>query len=219
MFNRKNNMNEFEIYKNFVPTNSVIYDIGAHIGAMSNFFIENGAKHVYAFEPSAYNLPELKNNTNHHSNITVFDVALSNESNVYNTRFKDCRLDGELDREQNIKYVILENFIKENNLDLPNFIKLDIEGMESIVLTTFDFLFTGSRPIIYVEIHAAERGATYQNYRHNPHWRWPQDGGFDFNKLKKFNYKIILNNGTELDFNLDYNPKENSHTSYILLPN
>lgn len=212
-------MEEFEIYKNFVPRNSIVYDIGAHIGAMSNFFIKNGAKHVYAFEPSHYNIPELKHNTQHHSDITIFDVALSNEQNTYNTRFKDCRVDGELDREQNIQYVILENFIKENKLPLPNFIKLDVEGMESIILTTFDFLFKGCRPVMYVEIHAAERGTTYQNYLNNPHWRWPQDGGFDFNKLKEFKYKIILNDGSELDFKTDYNPLANSHTSYILLPN
>ena len=90
--------------------------------------------------------------------------------------------------------------------------------MESIILKTFDFLFEKIRPIIYVEIHAAPKGNTIQNYSDNPHWKWPEEGGFDFNKLKEFNYKIILNNNIEINKNLDYNPQEGSHIGYTLIP-
>jgi len=89
--------------------------------------------------------------------------------------------------------------------------------MESLVLNTFDFLFNGIRPIIYVEIHAAVRGNQIQNYIDNPHWTWPENGGFDFNKLKKLNYKIF-NFESELDVSQDWNPKEGSHHSVLLIP-
>lgn len=211
-------MNEFDIYKKLLPKDAIVYDIGAHIGTMSKYLIECGAKHVYAFEPSLYNVPELKQNTKEYSNITIFNVGLHNEEKNCLTKFKDCRTDGELDREQNIEYVILENFIKKNKLELPNFIKLDIEGMESIVLTTFDFLFKESRPIIYLEIHAAHKQNTYQNYANNPHWVWPENGGFDFNNLKKFNYNVLLGKNLEFLKKEDYNPSEGDHLVYILIP-
>jgi hypothetical protein len=50
------------------------------------------------------------------------------------------------------------------------------------------------------------------------HWGvWPEDDGFDFNDLKKYNYDIIINNNI-LDKREDWNPKENSHSNMILKP-
>jgi hypothetical protein len=85
---------------------------------------------------------------------------------------------------------------------MPNFIKLDIEGMESLVLKTFKFLFESSRPTMYVEIHAAQRGNLIQNYEDNPHWKWVEEGGFDFNLLKKLRdlgYDVLIDTVLSMD--------------------
>ena len=100
---------------------------------------------------------------------------------------------------------------------MPNFIKLDIEGMESLVLKTFKFLFETVRPTIYVEIHAQSKTLDNQNYADNPHWVWPEDGGFDFNSLKDFGYKIIINDKI-LDSSTDWNPIPMTHSNMILIP-
>jgi FkbM family methyltransferase len=216
-------MSEFNLYKEYISPNSICYDIGAHIGEISVQMKSSGAE-VYAFEPSPNNFPILKSNCEH-LGIKCYDVALHESSYECFTRFKDCKTDYKedgvtLDTVQYIKYVNLENFIKENNIPLPNFVKLDVEGMESIVLKTFEFLFNSVRPIIYAEIHAAPRGNSIQNYPDNPHWKWPEEGGFDFNNLKKFNYSIldpaknIFN-----DLNSDYNPPEKTHQGFLLIPN
>jgi FkbM family methyltransferase len=214
-------MNEFDLYKKYINKGSVAYDIGAHIGVIAIQMRMNGAE-VYAFEPFSNNFPYLKVNCER-AGIKCFDVAVHEKTYECFTQFKDCRTDyidyngKKMDSVQHIKYCLLEDFIKNNGLPLPNFIKLDIEGMESIVLKTFKFLFESSRPTIYVEIHAQPKEIDNQNYENNPHWVWPEDGGFDFNSLKNFNYKIIINDQFVSD-DLDWNPKAGYHSNMILIP-
>ena len=208
-------------FETFIKQDTVVYDIGAHIGELSILAAQLNAKIIYSFEPSDFNINELINNTNMYKNIFIHKVALNDKSYECDTRFKDCadnRLPISLDTEQHIKYAILEEYIKINQLELPDFIKLDIEGMESIVLKTFEFLFKEKRPIIYTEIHAAQRGNLIQNYKDNPHWKWAEEGGFDFNILKKFNY-TILNSTGKINHNTDLNPQENTHSGLLLIPN
>ena len=214
-------MNEFDLYKKYIKPGSVAYDIGAHIGIIAIQMKMSGAD-VYAFEPSSNNFPYLKINCEK-AGIKCFDVALHEKTYHCLTQFKDCRTDYKneegktVDTFQQIKYCVLENFIKENNLPMPNFIKLDIEGMESLVLKTFKFLFETVRPTIYVEIHAQSKTLDNQNYADNPHWVWPEDGGFDFNSLKDFGYKIIINDKI-LDSSTDWNPIPMTHSNMILIP-
>jgi FkbM family methyltransferase len=214
-------MNEFDLYRKYITKGSVAYDIGAHIGVIAIQMKMAGAE-VYAFEPSPNNFPHLNINCSR-AGIKCFDIAVHEKTYQCLTQFKDCRTDYKneegktVDTFQQIKYCILEDFIKENNLPMPNFIKLDIEGMESVVLKTFKFLFESCRPTIYVEIHAQSKMLDNQNYENNPHWVWPEDGGFDFNSLKDFGYKIIINNEILSD-DLDWNPQPNSHSNMILIP-
>jgi FkbM family methyltransferase len=208
-------------FETFIKQGTVVYDIGAHIGELSILAAQLNAKIIYSFEPSDFNINELINNTSMYKNIFIHKVALNEKSYECDTRFKDCadnRLPISLDTKQHIKYAILEEYIKINQLELPDFIKLDVEGMESIVLKTFEFLFKEKRPIIYTEIHAAQRGNLIQNYKDNPHWKWVEEGGFDFNILKKFNY-TILNSTGKINHNIDWNPQENTHSGLLLIPN
>jgi FkbM family methyltransferase len=213
--------NEFDLYEKYISKDSIAYDIGAHIGEISLQMMHKGAK-VYAFEPSPNNFSNLKSNCENFG-IKCFNIGFHEKSYSCTTRFKDCRTSytdssgQKIDTVQQIEYSHIEEFIKNNNIPLPDFIKLDIEGMESLVLKTFKFLFEHKRPVIYVEIHAAAKGNKIQDYPDNPHWTWPENGGFDFNQLKDFNYLIIDDNKV-LDKTEDYNPKQESHKSYILVP-
>ena len=214
-------MNEFDLYKKYIKPGSVAYDIGAHIGVIAIQMKMAGAE-VYAFEPSPNNFPYLNINCSKF-NIKCFDVAVHEKTYQCLTQFKDCRTDyidssgKKMDSVQHIKYYLLEDFIKEKSLPPPNFIKLDIEGMESIVLKTFKFLFESCRPTIYVEIHAQSKTLDNQNYENNPHWVWPEDGGFNFNDLKRFNYNILIDEKI-LNKEENWNPNPGSHSNMILLP-
>ena len=129
-------MNEFDLYGIYVKDGSIAYDIGAHIGEIS-FQMKNKGSDVYAFEPSPNNFPILKKNCEH-LGIKCYDIALHEKTYDCDTPFKDCKTDyydasgKKTDSIQHIRYHTLENFIKENNLPMPNFIKLDIEGMQLV---------------------------------------------------------------------------------------
>jgi FkbM family methyltransferase len=213
-------MSEFDIYKKY--STGVAYDIGAHVGEISIKLKENGCD-VYAFEPSPNTYPILKTNCES-LGIKCYNVALHEKTYDCMTPFKDCRTDyidvdgRKMDTIQHIKYDTLYNVIEKNKLPDPSFLKIDIEGMESIVLKTLDFLFLKQRPVIYVEIHAQPKNLDNQNYKDNPHWTWPEDGGFDFNILKSYNYKIIFKS-ILLSTDEDWNPQPGTHSGYLLLPN
>jgi len=211
--------NEFDLYKEYIHQNDVTYDIGAHIGLISVQMKNIGAD-VYAFEPSSNNFPTLKTNCEG-LGIKCFDVAIHEKNYECFTQFKDCKTDyidkngKKMDTFQNIKYFTLESFIQENKLPFPSFIKLDIEGMESIVLKTFDFLFE-RKVKMYIEVHAQPKDMDNQNYKDNPHFIFKEDGGFDFNDLKKYGYKLKIDNRF-LSENEDWNPREGFHGNYIII--
>ena len=210
---------ELRAYMNLINSDSIVYDLGAHIGETCNIFNEHSPKKIYAFEPNELNFKQLKENTKNIPNIEYFKLALSDDSFSCNTRFRDCRIDGdESNPEQYIEYATIDSVIEKHSLLEPSFIKMDIEGMESKVLTTFDAIFENSRPFIYVEIHAQERGSTNDNYEKCPHWAWPEDGGFDFNSLKDLNYEVFSEKDNLLDIEKNWNPSENDHMGYILTP-
>lgn len=212
------NIEEYS-YLNFVKSGDVVYDIGAHIGERAIFFVSQlGVKKVYAFEPVPFNFIELKNNVKQFNNIETLNIALHEKEYECITKFRHCNVAHPGDIEEKIQYKILERVIEENNLELPNFLKLDIEGMESLVLKTCNFLFEKSRPIFFIEIHAASKNEP-QSYADCPHWKTPEDGGFDFNVLKNFNYTIIDKNLTPFKTSEDWNPVPVQHKGVILIPN
>lgn len=204
-------------YCNFVKKDDVVYDIGAHVGSVSVRFAKIGVKKVYAFEPSVTNFIDLKKNTSSFTNIECYNLALNDHEYSCKTKFKDCRTDRERDSEQDISYVVLEDLIKKERIELPDFVKMDIEGMESIVLKTFDFLFKQKRPIVFVELHVAPKNEP-QRYKDNPHWATPEDGGFDFNTLKQHDYIIIDRSLIAYPELVDWNPTPILHKGVILIP-
>lgn len=206
---------ENHCYDNFIKKNDIVYDIGAHVGEMALNFLNKGAAKVLAFEPSKKNFIELKKNTEG-LNVECYDVAFHDKQYECLTRFKDCRRDTSGDEEQHIKYVQLDNFIISNNLDLPQFVKIDIEGMEGIIYNNIELLLTSSRPLIFTEFHVPARGNTSQDYKDNPHWKYPDEGGYDFNNLKNHKYGFLDSN-LSLFKDGDYNPSP-GHFQRLFIP-
>lgn len=204
-------------YSKFINKNDIVYDIGAHIGEKSILFNKIGAKKIYAFEPVKYNYNILCNNTKEFNNIININYALHNIEYSCVTKFRHCNNFIHAQENITIEYKTIQTIINQYNMELPNFIKIDIEGMESIVLTTFDFLFTGIRPIIYIELHVADKNEP-QRYENNPHWITPDEGGFDFNILKDNRYLIIDQSRALYDIATNWNPLPILHKGIILIP-
>lgn len=178
----------------FIRPGDIVYDVGGYVGTHSVLFTLAGAQ-VYSFEPSPYNFPRCVRNCAPFKQIKIFNVAFHEKEYDVTTRFKDCNnpTADNNDKEQFIRYKILPKFIQDNNLPIPDFIKLDIEGMETLVFKTLEPLIN-EKTIIYTERHLKKDNETGTgNYKDNPNWLFPEEGGYDFNELKKYHTHELYN--------------------------
>ena len=147
---------------NFQPHNSkkiVFWDIGANIGLYSVYSaVKFKDIDIISFEPSTSNTRTLSRNisiNNLENKISIFPLALSDKENIIShfneTKFSEgssisnfnSNIDssGEIVRENQIvnKYNLfgtsIDNLIMNNILKVPNYIKIDVDGIEHLILT------------------------------------------------------------------------------------
>ena len=145
----------------FQPNNSdniVFWDIGANIGLYSIYVaVKFKYIEIISFEPSTSNTRTLSRNisiNNLESKISLFPLALSDKENIMSyfneTRFSEgssisnfnCDIDyrGEIVKENQIKnkYNLfgtnIDNLILNKILTVPNYIKIDVDGIEHLIL-------------------------------------------------------------------------------------
>jgi FkbM family methyltransferase len=126
----------------------VIIDIGANIGITVQHFKEH-AKKVYALEPASENFEALQKNKefNHWDNVELFKVAVSHkkgqeEMRIYskNHTSNSLVLRDTIDKDfETVETTTLNSFLIDNKIEHVDFVKLDIEGSEKIVMMTEDF--------------------------------------------------------------------------------
>lgn len=135
---------------------NTVLDVGANVGIFSKLCVEKGAKQVYSFEPNTEALINLKHFSTLDSKIKVVDKALntSDEDLVFytvpnNTTISSFDIEHVKNFGDPIKNVIpsisLKTFIKENNINKIDLLKLDIEGaeygiIESLTDNEFDII-------------------------------------------------------------------------------
>ena len=188
----------------FEPGDTVL-DIGGYIGLVSIPLAFFGGI-VHTFEGSPRNYIRVKEICSPLRQIKIHPVALSNQSKQCTTRFNDC-IDGE-HPEQEVTYQVYDEYARENNISDPKFVKMDIEGMESMALLGMTHLLENIRPVWQIEwhCHINNRYAGYPGFVSH------EDGGFDFNKFGALNYTIY-------DENFKIVKKFDMPTNYFIFPN
>ena len=152
---------------NFKKNEKIIFwDIGANIGLFS---IYSAFKHrdnikVIAFEPSSSNLRILTRNisiNNLSETIFVNQIALTNKKNVFldmsepefiegsslNTFGEKYNFEGkEFSTKQRYKILgtTIDDMINKGYLDIPNYIKIDVDGIEHLILEGGENLFNSN---------------------------------------------------------------------------
>jgi len=192
----------------FLNKDSVVYDIGAYRGVTARGFAEIGAE-VHAFEGSKINHDYLIENTKDLKNIMCYNVALHTSNYKTKTRFNDC-----INQEyllQEITYVRLDDFVSTNKIKDPNLIKMDIEGMESVVMLTCERFIADVKPIWLLSLHENFPGFGLDY----PGWVASEQGGYRFDNLFEY-YKVYDGNLNEMN-ELSGSPME-CLAEYLLLP-
>ncbi len=135
-----------------LPTH-VLWDIGACVGVYSLYPATLGTK-VFAFEPSASNYYTLNRNIeiNHLNNyIQAFNIAFTDTTQLNQLFMPDTNIGGALNsfgsnldykgnpfvakyRQSVIGYTI-DAFIEQFQPPFPNFIKIDVDGIEDKIIT------------------------------------------------------------------------------------
>ncbi|MDI9357018.1 MAG: FkbM family methyltransferase [Chitinophagaceae bacterium] len=154
-----------------IQKDSIIFDIGANVGVMTLPFaqmVPNGS--VYAFEPTFYALEKLKKNVslnpNLSKNIHIFQCFLSEESkkNAHITAYSSWKINGKNNKEnhtihcgtamnsENVYSITLDDFVKEHNIPRIDFIKIDTDGHEPMVLKGGKKTIQIFKPIIIFEV-------------------------------------------------------------------
>lgn len=137
--------------------NSFFVDVGANIGIISLFASKllNKNGKVFAFEPMPPTLELMKENiiNNSISNIEVFPFACSNigetkfiVQNDENNRGGASLCNNKSKRSTQVKSIILDDFLEE----VPDLIKIDVEGHELEVLKGLERTINNENPPILI---------------------------------------------------------------------
>ncbi len=138
--------------------NSIFFDIGANIGNYSIYAsIKKPTVKIYAFEPSFLNTKVLSRNisiNNLYKRIKIIQLPLLNKKNKINTMTESTfeeggsfnsfgvnKNSGNLSKIVN-KYSILgtnlNDLIEKKIIPMPNYIKIDVDGIENLILSGAD---------------------------------------------------------------------------------
>ena len=147
-----------------VGKGTVAYDVGANYGihALLMARLVGSEGHVYVFEPVPAIRAELELNValNHFANVTCVELAVSNEcgeaqfsvnGHVGAGHFATNKSEGS----SNIKVrtVTIDEFVRSGRGKPPQFMKIDVEGAESRVLSGALEVFKQHRPTVLVDLH------------------------------------------------------------------
>lgn len=157
----------------------VFYDIGANMGFFSLIAarIVGATGWVYAFEPVLENAAIVRANANLNGlqNITLREVAVGGSTGTAELLLTEW--DGgsclstsavrpsELISRRNVRVIALDDFIPEDNLRLPNFVKIDVEGVELEVVQGMTKTITTSKPVLLYEIDDGDKTSFVRRWR------------------------------------------------------
>jgi len=141
------------VWLDTIPDGSVFWDVGANIGIYSIYIAKKRNIKVIAFEPSVFNLEFLARNiflNQLQSKITIFPIALSDTLGPSLFRMSSTAWGGALSTfgqdfnqhggklnsifEYQIIGTTMDEAIQFFNVPAPNFIKIDVDGIEHFIL-------------------------------------------------------------------------------------
>jgi len=166
-----------------------VFDVGAHAGFYSLLFarLVGPAGRVVAFEPSPRNITFLRNHIalNGLRNVDVVEAAVADSSGTAGFAERSSSYTGALQQDGSVRVQIvrIDDIVATGRFPEPNFIKIDVEGAEDLVLAGARSTIMRAHPTIFLATHGSDVDArcvellASMNYQVNtipgdtPEWR------------------------------------------------
>jgi FkbM family methyltransferase len=162
-----------QLFERLIDTDNIVLEIGGHIGYLTTFFASCvGHKgEVFVFEPGINNYPYLEKNVSNFKNINLYQKAVSDidgelsfyledfsgQNNSILPDYKGIKMNQKnanvsvVQKEVKVQSVTVDSFL--DTIDKkPNFIKIDVEGAEKMVLIGMKNTLSYMKPLLMVEI-------------------------------------------------------------------
>jgi len=145
-----------------IQPGGVGYDIGASVGFYTLLFAELLGKkgEVFAFEPFPENILYLKKHLQLNScdNVTVIEAAVSERNGTGVFKLGANSALGTLSSEgsSQVKTVRLDELCLNNEINPPDYIKIDVEGAEFLVLSGAQTIISKYYPMIFLSTHGVD---------------------------------------------------------------
>lgn len=147
------------LFEQTVIPGSVVYDLGGHVGfytLLASTLVGNTGQ-VISFEPLPNNLKYLKKHLdiNNISNVKVIEATVSDRNEFAYFERHHSSFQGHLGSQGTlqVRTVSLDKLIFEENLPIPQCLKIDVEGAEVKVLQGARQLLSQSHPTIFLATH------------------------------------------------------------------
>jgi FkbM family methyltransferase len=162
---------EVQFLRGLKLSGMVIYDVGGYQGLMTIFFAK-AASRVITYEANPTNVVRILENAelNGEKNVFVRSAAVGSEDGVLTLHFDPLmsgaasgnpEIAGQITstgrgiREWSVAMTTIDADISRFHLPPPDFVKIDIEGMELQALEGMAQTIAQSHPDFYVELHGA----------------------------------------------------------------
>jgi FkbM family methyltransferase len=160
-------------------TGKIVYDLGGFQGLMTIFFAKT-AERVFTYEANPENVVRIYENANLNKfdNVLVRNAAVSDHEGMLQLSFAPLMPGaatgdpeileamvklGKHIEQFSVAMTSLDADVTRLNLPLPDFVKIDIEGMELNALQGMSQILKSKRPDLYLELH----GTTAEDKRAN----------------------------------------------------
>lgn len=163
--NKTNNFYEVAILDKWTPKFSkakVVFDIGSNLGNHTLYWADKlNYDAIYAFEPYKLTFEKLENNIkkNNLKNIFLVNKGVGNTNGFAHTSFIDQTNMGattlEYSKQQDddsMEIVSIDSFVAENDIKDIDFIKIDVESFEILVLEGMQKVLNQMKPDLWIEV-------------------------------------------------------------------
>jgi FkbM family methyltransferase len=161
-------------FLNTLTKESILWDVGANIGIYSIYASKVTGARVYAFEPSMMNLELLFRNVQENNlgdRVTIIPLALSDKDSVldlfmsrenlhwagaHNSIGQNTTQDGKAMTQPKVSSQLSAtgaNLITQFSVPVPTHVKIDVDGLESLVIQGLQFYIERTHYIL-VEVDA-----------------------------------------------------------------